>query len=240
MERAAAIWRVTRGPFLESPLSGPLDLVRQTWRLNDLRTIAPWSTLRGLGRGYFSDPRLVTLLDRYATYTGSDPRRAPAALAVVPYVEQTFGAWHVGGGLRRLGDALSERCDERGIAFRFGADVAEVLVEGGRAAGVRLVDGELRRRRRRGRQRRRHATSTATCVADPRRDAAAREPAQGDPLPVRLRAAAGGARPHARAAAPQRLVPRGDYDDEFDAIFGRPAAARWTTRPSTSARPTTR
>ena len=27
------------------------------------------------------------LLDRYATYTGSDPRRAPAALAVVPYVE---------------------------------------------------------------------------------------------------------------------------------------------------------
>ena len=49
------------------------------------------------------------MLDRYATYTGSDPRRAPAALATVPYVEQSFGAWYVRGGLRRLGEALHER-----------------------------------------------------------------------------------------------------------------------------------
>ena len=52
----------------------------------------PGRSLRGLGERYLSDPRLRTLLDRYATYTGSDPRRAPAALGVVPYVEQTFGA----------------------------------------------------------------------------------------------------------------------------------------------------
>ena len=43
----------------------------------------------------------VLFLDRYATYTGSDPRRAPAVLSVVPYVEHTFRGWHVAGGLRR-------------------------------------------------------------------------------------------------------------------------------------------
>ena len=47
--------------------------------------------------------RLRTFLDRYATYTGSDPRRAPAALAAVPYAEQAFGGWYVRGGLHRLG-----------------------------------------------------------------------------------------------------------------------------------------
>ena len=50
------------------------------------------------------------MLDRYATYSGSDPRRAPAALVVVPYIEQTFGAWHIGGGVAELARATYERC----------------------------------------------------------------------------------------------------------------------------------
>ena len=103
--RAGRIWQATRGPFLESPLDGPRDLLRQARRIGDLRTIAPWATLRGLGRQYLRDPRLRMFLDRYATShrLGSAPGARP--LAVVPYVEQTFGAWYVPGGLRRLGGA---------------------------------------------------------------------------------------------------------------------------------------
>jgi phytoene desaturase len=80
--------------------------------------------------------------DRYATYAGSDPRRAPAALAVIPFVEQTFGAWHAGGGLGSLAEAVYQRCLDRGVTFRFGAPVAKILVEGSRASGVLLRDGE--------------------------------------------------------------------------------------------------
>ena len=142
VDHAAAVWQVTRTPFLETPLTGPRDLVRQSLRVRDLRTVAPLTTLRRVGARYLKDPRARMLLDRYATYSGSDPRRAPAALVVVPYIEQTFGAWHVGGGLRMLGRALYDRCVERGVEFRFDADVAEVLIENGRAVGVRLVGGE--------------------------------------------------------------------------------------------------
>lgn len=142
LDRAHAVWQVTRGPFLESPLAGGRDLLRLARRTGDVRTVAPWRTLRGLGRTYLRDPRLRMFLDRYATYTGSDPRRAPAALCVVPYVEQTFGAWYVAGGLRRLGEAVLERALLRGARVRTGARVTGVLVEGGRAAGVVLADGE--------------------------------------------------------------------------------------------------
>ena len=142
LDRAHAIWQATRTPFLESPLDGPADLLRHSRRLADLRTVAPWATLRGLGRRYLRDPRLRMFLDRYATYTGSDPRRAPAALAVVPYVEQTFGAWYVPGGLRRLAEAVHDRAVERGAKVRTGAEVTGVLLQGGRAAGVRLASGE--------------------------------------------------------------------------------------------------
>jgi phytoene desaturase len=140
--RAAAIWRAVREPFLESPLAGPRDLARLAVRGRDLVTIAPWRTLRDLGTRYLRDPRLRMLLERYATYTGSDPRLAPAALASVPYVEQAFGAWYVRGGLYRLAEALRDRAVARGATLRLDADVVAVETEGPQATGVRLADGE--------------------------------------------------------------------------------------------------
>lgn len=142
MARAGRIWDITRRPFLESPLRGARTLAPMAWRVRDLRTVAPWKSLRQLGNDHFSDPRLVTLLDRYATYAGSDPRRAPAALATIPYVEQTFGAWHLGGGLHTLSDALLRRCVERGVDVRLGCDVARVVIDAGRVSGVELADGQ--------------------------------------------------------------------------------------------------
>ncbi|WP_442906552.1 phytoene desaturase family protein [Kineococcus sp. NBC_00420] len=139
--RAAAIWDVAREPFLESPLEGSRTLVRLARRRSDVTTVAPWASLRGLGRRYLSDPRLRVLLDRYATYSGSHPAKAPAALATVPFVEQAFGAWYVRGGLHGLARAVADRAGELGVRIHTGTPVAAVLNEGVRASGVRLADG---------------------------------------------------------------------------------------------------
>jgi phytoene desaturase len=141
MERAAAMWRISEEPFLRRPLQGAATLARLARNPADVTTIAPWQTLRGLGTRQLSDPRLRMLLDRYATYSGSDPRRAPAVLATVPYAEQEFGSWYVRGGLHRLAQAVAERATDRGAVIRTGSPVRRVVVEGGRAAGVELADG---------------------------------------------------------------------------------------------------
>ena len=217
--RGRAIWQATRGPFLESALDGPRQLLALARRFHDLRTVAPWRSLRGLGRTYLRDPRLRLLLDRYATYTGSDPRRAPAALAVVPFVEQTFGAWYVPGGLGRLTAAVHERALERGVTIRTGARVAEVLVDAGRAAGVRLDDGT------------RIPADVVVANADasivyerlvpsPWRDRPLRRLRRATPslsgflVLLALRGRTPGLRHHTV------LFPA-DYDAEFDAVFGR-------------------
>ena len=142
LERAARMWQISEGPFLRTPLRGAATLAGLARRPAVVATIAPWQTLRGLGAQCLAHPHLRTLLDRYATYSGSDPRQAPAVLATVPYVEQTFGSWYVRGGLHRLGLAVAERAAERGAAVRTGCAVRRVLVEGGRAAGVELAGGE--------------------------------------------------------------------------------------------------
>ena len=142
LKQAGRIWDVTRGPFLESPLAGSRTLISLSRNLNDVRTVAPWLSLRQLGRRYLRHPHQRTWLDRYATYTGSDPRAAPAALATVPYVEQTFGAWYVPGGLHLLGDAVADRAREVGAKIRTGTAVERVLVSRGRVTGVQLSGGE--------------------------------------------------------------------------------------------------
>ena len=145
--RAEAIYDATHGPFLESPLRGWRSLVRQSARLRDLRTIAPWRSMRSLARQHLADERLVTFVDRYATYAGSDPRRAPAALASIPFVERHFGAWYVDGGLRAIADALLQRCAALGVEIQTDADVVGVVLDGdrvaGRVAGVTLADGSM-------------------------------------------------------------------------------------------------
>ena len=141
-ERAERTWAAVRTPFVESPLTGPSALIRMAaGRPRDLSLVRPWRTLRDLGEASFTDPRQRLFLDRYATYSGSDPRRAPAVMSVVPYVEHTFGGWYVAGGLRRIADAVRERAEQRRVQIVTGAEVVAVMCDGGRVNGVRLADG---------------------------------------------------------------------------------------------------
>jgi phytoene desaturase len=142
-QRAGRMWATTRRPFLESPLSGMGDLLPMARDLRAVRTVAPWQTLRGLGRATLSDWRARQVLDRYATYAGSDPRRAPAVLATIPYVEATFGAWHLAGGLRSLADALRARLDERGVTVRMATPATRIVLTGDRVSGVEVAGGEV-------------------------------------------------------------------------------------------------
>ncbi|CAA9287269.1 MAG: Phytoene dehydrogenase [uncultured Actinomycetospora sp.] len=142
LRHAERVWHATHEHFLESQVS-PAGLARLSLRVRDLAAVAPWRSLRGVGARYLRDERLGMLLDRYATYSGSDPRRAPAALAVVPYVEQEFGSWYVRGGLRRLAEAVADRCRALGVDIRTGARVTGIDVAGGRVSGVRVCAESL-------------------------------------------------------------------------------------------------
>ena len=136
-ERGRKVWKATHASFLESPLDGPGDLLRLVpSQVRDIRTVAPWASLRSLGERYLPDARLRMLLDRYATYTGSDPRKAPAALAVVPWVEQQQGAWYVPGGLHRIATTLAGRLLELGGRIHLDSAVSRITTAGDRVTGV--------------------------------------------------------------------------------------------------------
>ncbi|NJC05564.1 1-hydroxycarotenoid 3,4-desaturase [Sphingomonas kaistensis] len=112
------------------------------WRLGALRAIRPYESLWSALGDHFRDPRLRQLFARYSTYCGSSPFDAPATLMLIAHVEAE-GVWLIEGGLSALADALATLAREQGARLRFGEPVSEVLVERGRAAGVRLASGEV-------------------------------------------------------------------------------------------------
>jgi phytoene dehydrogenase-like protein len=67
------------------------------------------------------------VIERFGTYAGADPRRAPAALAVAGYVEHAYGAWHVRGGIYELVRALERELVALGGEVRYGARVEGLL-----------------------------------------------------------------------------------------------------------------
>jgi phytoene dehydrogenase-like protein len=141
--RAARIWRASWRSVLRKPVT-PRSLVALSWRVGDLVAIAPGQRLRSLGRRYLRDPRLLMMLDRYATYTGADPRRAPAALAAVPYAELHFGGWYLRGGLGTLGSALTARCAALGVRIVLNSEVTRIETADGHVRGVRLAPTSVR------------------------------------------------------------------------------------------------
>lgn len=143
MARASRVWSLTRGPVLDRPVTGMADLLPLARKVGDIRAVAPLTSLRRLGERTLGEPHLVTLLDRYATYTGSDPRQAPAALMTIPYVESAFGVWHVRGGVHRLAAAIADRVALTGGEIRTATPVAEILTGDGRIRGVRTATGEF-------------------------------------------------------------------------------------------------
>ena len=107
-----------RRPRPGEPAPNPLDGLR----------VRPWHTLSSLAARCTDDPRLRMVIERFATYAGADPRRAPAALAIAGWVEHAHGAWHPRGGMYELVRALTRRLEAVGGELRTGVAVRGLVV----------------------------------------------------------------------------------------------------------------
>lgn len=105
-----------------------------------LTGLGPFASLwKSLGR-HFHDPRLRQLFGRYATYCGGSPWLAPATLMLIAYVEMR-GVWVAQGGMQALANRLARSAVRQGVSIECSQPVSEILVDQGKAVGIRLSDG---------------------------------------------------------------------------------------------------
>ena len=140
IDRAERMWELSREQFVESELDSIWPLLKNKNLFRQIKEIAPFTSLRQLSNKMDLDPHLKMIIDRYATYTGSDPRRAPAVLLTIAFVESAFGAWHIKGGIGQLSNALQTRCQGLGVKSEFNSRVTEITVDHDRTKGIVIED----------------------------------------------------------------------------------------------------
>ncbi|MBP7514577.1 MAG: phytoene desaturase [Flavobacteriales bacterium] len=93
---------------------------------------------------YFTDPRLRMLLEFPVLFLGASPDNTPALYSLMNYADMALGTWYPMGGMGRIVDAMMHVAKEQGVDIRTGTPVEQVVVESGKAVGVRTPMGELR------------------------------------------------------------------------------------------------
>ncbi len=112
-----------------------------------LTAVDPMRSMAGGIDRHIREPHLRMLLRRYATYNGSDPRRAPATLNCIAHVELSLGGYGIQGGVHALVDALVAAIEARGGNIECGVGVERLLVDNGAVTGVVMTGGGQRRGR---------------------------------------------------------------------------------------------
>ncbi|MEM6831425.1 MAG: 1-hydroxycarotenoid 3,4-desaturase CrtD [Bacteroidota bacterium] len=105
--------------------------------LFSLRKLDLLGSLNGVNESYFSNPKLVQLFNRYATYNGSNPYHTPGIMSLIPQLEMRFGTFYPTGGMHSITKSLHQLAVEQGISFHFNERVEEVLTDGKKTTGIR-------------------------------------------------------------------------------------------------------
>jgi len=104
--------------------------------------IDPWRTMHQSISRFFTDQRLIQLFDRFATYNGSNPFKAPATLNIISYVENGMGGYYIKGGMYRLVEGLEKVAINLGVEIHTSCKVNKVKHDHHRINGI-LVQNEF-------------------------------------------------------------------------------------------------
>jgi phytoene desaturase len=84
----------------------------------------------------FAAKETQQIFNRFATYNGSNPYKAPAMLSLIPHLEQTEGAYFPKGGMINITNALYNLALQKGVEFHFDAAVEKIICPDNKAAGI--------------------------------------------------------------------------------------------------------
>jgi len=94
-------------------------------------------TMHAANRRDFIDKNMVQLFDRYATYNGSNPYKAPATLNMIAHLENNIGAFFPEKGMYAIVENLYKLALKQNVSFKFDSLVNEILTKDGIAVGLK-------------------------------------------------------------------------------------------------------
>ncbi|UAM99428.1 phytoene desaturase [Polaribacter litorisediminis] len=85
-----------------------------------------FSSMNKVNEKAFIDSKTIRLFNRYATYNGSNPYKAPGILNIIPHLEFGLGAYLPKGGMHQITNSLVKLAKEIGVEFHFNQEVTAI------------------------------------------------------------------------------------------------------------------
>lgn len=138
LKKSAFIFETTNHLFLEKSLHKiktylSLETLKSFLKLPFLGVT---TTMHKANKKALKHPKLVQLFNRYATYNGSDPYKAPAVLNIIPHLEFDQGAFFPKGGMHSITEKLYAKAQSLGVEFKLSARIDRVEYEGNQVNAV--------------------------------------------------------------------------------------------------------
>ena len=100
-------------------------------------------TLNQVNKNSFNHEHTVQLFNRYATYNGSNPFKAPGMLSLIPHPEYNEGVFYPEGGMINITNALYQLALKKNVVFHFNAPVQRIVHEKGKVDGVMVNNKKI-------------------------------------------------------------------------------------------------
>jgi len=145
LARSKYIWDVTNPLFLKKSLHRLSTYLRidTLIRAFQLPYLGIGRNMARSNHSNLSNTKAEQYFNRYATYNGSNPYKAPATLNVISYLEHFEGAYYPKDGMISITQSLIKLAKEEGVQFHFEQSVSEILVKNKRATGIKTKQEEI-------------------------------------------------------------------------------------------------
>ncbi len=129
-------------PFLQSPFESWRDLAKPGM-LKLLPLLAPWKSLDTDLQMHFKDERIRLGFSFQSKYLGMSPFRCPSLFSILSFLEYEHGVFHPTGGCGSVTRAMARIAREMGVEILLNEPVERVLIEKGKAIGVKTANHSL-------------------------------------------------------------------------------------------------
>lgn len=93
-------------------------------------------------RKYFSNPKLIQMMEFPVLFLGGTPRSTPALYSLMNYGDIELGTWYPMGGMFEVVKGIEQLAMELGVKLLYDRSVSHIEVNGGVAKGV-VAEGEF-------------------------------------------------------------------------------------------------
>ena len=97
-----------------------------------------FSSFSAFIRKYFKHPKILALLEFPVLFLGAMPNETPALYSLMNYADIQLGTWYPMKGMHEFIKAFARIAQEQGAIIRTNAKVEEIIIENGKAVGLKV------------------------------------------------------------------------------------------------------